>query len=171
MRSRQEIKQFLLDKPGYLKKGPWALAHRLESPVQVCTEVLAEVKNELKNENTSENRLNREDYVKTSSLQKFLQTHGINEASVSSVKFWQTSKGDMRYSIVTADSPDIHSIRKELQDFAEDYAPIYPKQNYRDLDDPVAYEISLPDIHYGKLVDAPMPYNFQEEEYIRVVEN
>jgi len=171
MRSRQEIKQFLLDKPGYLKKGPWALAHRLESPVQVCTEVLAEIKNELKNKNTSENRLNREDYVKTSSLQKFLQTHGINEASVSSVKFWQTSKGDVRYSIVTADAPDIDSIRKELQDFAEDYAPVYPEQDYKDLDDPVAYEISLPDIHYGKLVDAPMPYNFQEEEYIRVVEN
>ena len=138
MKSREEIRQFLLDKPGYLKKGPWALAHRLESPVQICTEVLSEVRDDIRNDNLSENKLDREDYIKTSSLQKFLQTHGINEASVSSVKFWQTATGDMRYSIVTADGPDINGLRKEVQDFAEGYAPVYPKQDYKNLDDPVA---------------------------------
>ena len=171
MKGKHKIRQFLRDKPGYLKKGPWALAHRLDCPLDIATEVLAVVKQELRNENISLNTLNREDVVEGSSLQKFLKTHGINEASVSSVKFWQTSTGDLRYSIVTADGPDVDTIREEIQNFAEDYAPIYPDQKYEDLEDPIAYEISLPDIHYGKLIDGPMPPNFQEKEYIKVVEN
>jgi len=126
---------------------------------------------ELRNANTSENRLDREDRVKTSSLQKFLTTHGINEASVSSVKFWQTATGDLRYSVVTNDAPNTEDIKQEIEDFAADYAPVYPEQEYPECEDPIAYEISLPDIHYGKLVDMPLPYDFQEKEYITVVEN
>lgn len=167
MTSKREIRQFLLDKPGYLKKGAWVLARKLECSVKDCQEVLRE----LRNVNTSENRLDREDLVKTSSLQKFLNTHGIDEASVSSVKFWQTATGDLRYSIVTNDAPNLEDIKQEIEDFAADYAPIYPEQEYPECEDPIAYEISLPDIHYGKLVDMPLPYDFQEREYITVVEN
>lgn len=167
MTSKREIRQFLLDKPGYLKKGAWVLARKLECSVKDCQEVLRE----LRNVNTSENRLDREDLVKTSSLQKFLNTHGIDEASVSSVKFWQTATGDLRYSIVTNDAPNLEDIKQEIEDFAADYAPIYPEQEYPECEDPIAYEISLPDIHYGKLVDMPLPYDFQEREYIAVVEN
>ena len=167
MTSKRDIRQFLLERPGYLKKGAWVLARRLECSVKDCQEALRE----LRNANTSENKLDREDIVKTSSLQKFLTTHGINEASVSSVKFWQTATGDLRYSIVANDAPNTEDIKKEIEDFAADYAPIYPEQDYPECEDPVAYEISLPDIHYGKLVDMPLPYNFQEKEYITVVEN
>lgn len=167
MRSKQDIRKFLLERPGYLKKGAWVLARRLDCSVKDCQEVLKE----LRNTNTSENRLDREDLVKTSSLQKFLSTHGINEASVSSVKFWQTATGDLRYSIVTNDAPNLEDIKQEIEDFAADYAPVYPEQDYPECEDPIAYEISLPDIHYGKLVDMPLPYDFQEKEYITVVEN
>jgi len=167
MRSKRDIRQFLLERPGYLKKGAWVLAQRLGCSVKDCQEVLKE----LRNTNTSENKLDREDRVKTSSLQKFLTTHGINEASVSSVKFWQTATGDLRYSIVTNDAPNLEDIKQEVEDFAADYAPVYPEQDYPECEDPIAYEISLPDIHYGKLVDMPLPYNFQEKEYITVVEN
>jgi hypothetical protein len=167
MTSKRDIRQFLLERPGYLKKGAWVLARRLECSVKDCQEVLKE----LRNANTSENRLDREDRVKTSSLQKFLTTHGINEASVSSVKFWQTATGDLRYSVVTNDAPNTEDIKQEIEDFAADYAPVYPEQDYPECEDPIAYEISLPDIHYGKLVDMPLPYDFQEKEYITVVEN
>ena len=167
MTSKRDIRQFLLDKPGYLKKGAWVLARRLKCSVKDCQEVLRE----LRNVNTSENKLDREDLVKTSSLQKFLNTHGIDEASVSSVKFWQTAAGDLRYSIVANDAPNLEDIKQEIEDFAADYAPIYPEQEYPECEDPIAYEISLPDIHYGKLVDMPLPYEFQEKEYITVVEN
>lgn len=167
MTSKRDIRQFLLKRPGYLKKGAWVLARRLECSVKDCQEVLKE----LRNANTSENRLDREDRVKTSSLQKFLTTHGINEASVSSVKFWQTATGDLRYSVVTNDAPNTEDIKQEIEDFAADYAPVYPEQDYPECEDPIAYEISLPDIHYGKLVDMPLPYDFQEKEYITVVEN
>ena len=167
MRSKQDIRKFLLERPGYLKKGAWVLARRLDCSVKDCQEVLKE----LRNTNTSENRLDREDLVKTSSLQKFLSTHGINEASVSSVKFWQTATGDLRYSIVTNDAPNLEDIKQEVEEFAADYAPVYPEQDYPECEDPIAYEISLPDIHYGKLVDMPLPYDFQEKEYITVVEN
>ena len=167
MTSKRDIRQFLLERPGYLKKGAWVLARRLECSVKDCQEVLKE----LRNANTSENRLDREDRVKTSSLQKFLTTHGINEASVSSVKFWQTATGDLRYSVVTNDAPNTEDIKQEIEDFAADYAPVYPEQDYPECEDPIAYEISLPDIHYGKLVDMPLPYDLQEKEYITVVEN
>ena len=167
MRSKQDIRKFLLERPGYLKKGAWVLARRLDCSVKDCQEVLKE----LRNTNTSENKLDREDLVKTSSLQKFLSTHGINEASVSSVKFWQTATGDLRYSIVTNDAPNLEDIKQEIEDFAANYAPVYPEQDYPECEDPIAYEISLPDIHYGKLVDMPLPYDFQEKEYITVVEN
>lgn len=167
MTSKRDIRKFLSERPGYLKKGAWVLARRLGCSVNDCQEVLRE----LRNVNTSENKLNREDLVKTSSLQKFLRTHGISETSVSSVKFWQTSKGDLRYSIVTNDTPDLSELKQEIEDFANTYAPIYPEQEYPEYEDPIAYEISLPDIHYGKLVDLPLPYDFQEKEYITVVEN
>lgn len=167
MTPKKDIRRFLLERPGYLKKGAWVLARKLDCSVQDCQEVLRE----LRNANTSENKLDREDVVKKSSLQKFLTTHGINEASVSSVKFWQTATGDLRYSIVTNDAPNTEDIKKEIEDFAADYAPIYPEQEYPECEDPIAYEISLPDIHYGKLVDVANPYDFQEKEYITVVEN
>lgn len=167
MTPKKDIRRFLLERPGYLKKGAWVLARKLDCSVQDCQEVLRE----LRNANTSENKLDREDIVKKSSLQKFLTTHGINEASVSSVKFWQTATGDLRYSIVTNDAPNTEDIKKEIEDFAADYAPIYPEQEYPECEDPIAYEISLPDIHYGKLVDVANPYDFQEKEYITVVEN
>ena len=172
MKTRKEIREFLLQKPGYLKKGPWALAHRLDCPVQTCTDVLAEVRSELKNENVSVNQIKKEDAVRSSSLQQFLKTHNISEASVNSVKFWQTAKGELRYSVVTSESlQDIHDIRREIQNFAQDYAPTYPETEYKSVSDPIAYEISLPDFHYGKLTEVENPYDFQEQEYIKTVEN
>lgn len=172
MITKKEIREFLLAKPGYLKKGPWALAHRLDCPINVCTEVLGAVRNEVKNENVSVNEIKKEQAVKTSSLKEFLKTHGISEASVNSVKFWQTSKGDLRYSVVTSESlQDIQEIRKEIQNFAQDYAPVYPDKEYKHTLDPIAYEISLPDFHYGKLTEVDNPYDFQEDNYTKVVQN
>lgn len=172
MISKKDIREFLLQRPGYLKKGPWALAHRLDCPIQTCTEVLAAVRQEVKNENVSTNQLDREDEVKTSSLKQFLNTHGISEASVSSVKFWQTAKGDLRYSVVTSDTAEeLQDLRKEIKEFARDYAPVHADIQYKSTLDPIAYEISLPDIHYGKLLDVDNPYDTQEKSYIKAIEN
>ena len=43
-------------------------------------------------------------------------------------------------------------LKKEIEDFAAIYSPVVPKVSaLNKLSDPVVYEVSLPDIHYGKV--------------------
>jgi hypothetical protein len=134
------IKGFLRERPGYLKYGPDKLSVRLNAPKDLCEAALKQVREELKT---------------SSPLDTFLDNNNINKNSVDSVKYWQTQSGDLRYSIVSKNTAlNRYAEAKEiLEEFVASYSPKVPKKDYDKLNNPVALEISLPDLHYGKLAD------------------
>jgi hypothetical protein len=141
-----EIKEFLRSKNSYLKCSPEVIANRLNCSNNDARVALTEIKNELKNVNTNSN---------DSEFEVFIDRTGIKPEEIRSVKFWQTQKGDARFSVVTANkSNNIEDLKLEIESFASQYSPVvvrrnYPKYNYSE----VALEISLPDVHYGKMND------------------
>ena len=52
-------------------------------------------------------------------FQQYLNKNDIKSEDVASVKFWQTVSGKQRFSVVTkGESVSVHSIKKEIEDFA-----------------------------------------------------
>jgi|TARA_R110000823_G_scaffold28523_2_gene83141 hypothetical protein len=151
-----EIKSFLKEKPGYLKKSAEVLSGRLECDVELCETALYESRKQAK-EQPDDNANNNESVI--NEFQTFLDTNGISPEDVTSVKFWQTMSGKQRFSVVTKnESKSMEDFKKEIEEFATKFSPYTEKYTYEIPRDPVAYEISLPDIHYGKL------HNFSLEE-------
>tara|TARA_R110002096_G_scaffold2044_4_gene10638 strand:+ start:420 stop:1562 length:1143 start_codon:yes stop_codon:yes gene_type:complete len=147
-----DIKAFLLEKPGYLKKSAEVLSGRLECDIELCETALYEARKSAK-EKPDDNANNNESVI--SEFQVFLDKNGITPEDVSSVKFWQTMSGQQRFSVVTKnESTSIEDIKEEIEKHAAKYSPVVKHFKYNTpLEDPIAYEISLPDIHYGKLHD------------------
>lgn len=162
--SLQEIKKFLLTYPSYLKVGPDRLSDRLNCGYEMCRIALDEVRYEMRvseNENQNENSAGTD-------FKRFLGTNEINPDKIESVKFWQTQKGDSRFSVVTREQDSkVNTIREEIEEFASMYSPKVPKIQYEPLNNPVALEISLPDIHYGKL--SGMTLEETENEFLYVI--
>ena len=143
--TKNEIKAFLSEKPGYLKEGAERLSEKLNCSVETCRHALKEARIEARDNNTNEN----ESVI--TEFQTFLDKNEIAPEDVKSVKFWQTMSGDQRFSVVTkGDEASKHELKKEIEDFAAQYSPKVSKIKTKKLTDPCVYEISLPDIHYGK---------------------
>ena len=86
----------------------------------------------------------------------YLLDNGLTMADVKSVKFWQNFNGEQRYSIVTHNQwHEQPQVKDELLDYIKSRSPKVSKIKYTKPKDPVLYEISLPDIHYGKITDEP----------------
>tara|TARA_R110002095_G_scaffold196461_1_gene175336 strand:- start:1119 stop:2279 length:1161 start_codon:yes stop_codon:yes gene_type:complete len=154
--TKEQIKNFLKEKPGYLKVGPERLSERLDCSVEACAAALTEVRLETRGSDfdidKDFNVENNNESVITE-FQTFLDTNDIAPTDVSSVKFWQTMSGQQRFSVVTKnEGRNVSEIKKEIEDFAAIYSPVVPKASLLNkLSDPVVYEVSLPDIHYGKV--------------------
>ena len=143
--TKDQIKAFLSEKPGYLKEGAERLSEKLNCSVETCRHALKEARIEARDNNTNEN----ESVI--TEFQTFLDKNEIAPEDVKSVKFWQTMSGDQRFSVVTkGDEASKHELKKEIEDFAAQYSPKVSKIKTKKLTDPCVYEISLPDIHYGK---------------------
>jgi len=160
-----EIKDFIAERPGYLKKSADVLSERLNYPIEDCETALYEARKLAREENNS----NDNESVITE-FQSFLDKNGIEPADVASVKFWQTVSGQQRFSVVTkGESMSVEAIKEEIELFASKYSPVVRAVKQEPHLDPVAYEISLPDVHYGKLHG--MTLEEVEEEYMAVVED
>ena len=156
--NRQEVIAFLRKKKGYLKKSSEFLAKRLDITEELATEcrklVNAEewvdykAKRDLKNDNSSDNN----DLSNSSGFLQHLDENGLTLEDVKSVKFWQSASGEQRYSVVTMNQwHNMPSIKKELIESIKQYSPKVPKIKYTKGKDPNIVEVSLPDIHYGKV--------------------
>jgi hypothetical protein len=162
-----EIKDFLSERPGYLKKSADILSERLNCPLEDCETALYEAR-KLAREEQVDNTNSNESVI--TEFEQFLDKNGINPSDVSSVKFWQTVSGQQRFSVVTkGESMSVESIKEEIERFAANYSPRVYKIQRNPIIEPVAYEISLPDIHYGKLHDLTLTQ--VEDEYMLVVED
>ena len=93
--------------------------------------------------------------ISSNELKEAIHAQGLTEDEVKSVKIWQTMGGDTRYSIVTRDGGK--ASQKFKDEFFEKLKTISPpekKRSYTKKDNnSIVYEISLPDIHYGKDTD------------------
>jgi len=163
--NKEEIKEFLRDRPGYLKEGAERLSERLNCSVNTCKDALAEARLEAKE--SFQNGSSNENVI--TEFEKFLDLNGIHSNNVTSVKFWQTSKGDPRFSVVTKEGISVDELKNEIKEFAASYSPVVPSTSTPTLDNPIAYEISLPDIHYGKLHDYDLAEI--EQQYVYVVKD
>tara|TARA_R110002051_G_scaffold321527_2_gene409444 strand:- start:3721 stop:4851 length:1131 start_codon:yes stop_codon:yes gene_type:complete len=145
---KTQIKAFLKDRPGYLKEGAERLSERLDCSIEACRHALKEARIEAK-----ENEFGL-DNVSTSEITEFkafLDSNNIAEEDVKSVKFWQTMRGDNRFSVVTKSEGNImKEVKEEILKNLTEYSPKIEKE-YKAVEDPIVYEISLPDIHYGKI--------------------
>ncbi len=162
-----EIKDFLAERQGYLKKSAEVLSERLDCPIEDCETALYEARKLAR----SEENANGNDSV-ISEFEQFLDKNGISQSDVASVKFWQTVSGQQRFSVVTkGESMSVEAIKQEIEEFAAIYSP---KEEQKDhlkgwsTLNPIAYEISLPDIHYGKLHDLNLTQ--VEDQYMMVVQ-
>jgi len=145
-------------KKGYLKVGADKVAKVFRVDEQTAREALKLARLVTKdNNNLSEN---------FTEYEEFLIRNNISNTDVKSVKYWQTVGGEQRFSVVTKNNDfSIEELKKEIENFAGEYSPTVYKQSYisKNEDDLVAYEISLPDIHYGKLTELSieaMEYQF-----------
>lgn len=158
-----EIKDFIAGRRGYLKKSADVLSERLNCPIEDCETALYEARKLAREENTNDN-----DSV-ISEFEQFLDKNGISQSDVASVKFWQTVSGQQRFSVVTkGESMSVDSIKKEIESFAAHFSPKVGEFKRKLLKKPVAYEISLPDIHYGKLHELNLTQ--VEQQYMLVVQ-
>ena len=166
MKTKNEIKKFLKEKPGYLKEGAERLSERLDCSVDTCRNALKEARIEAKENGFDLENINKSEI---SEFKKFLKENEINEEDVKSVKFWQNMSGDHRFSVVVKSEDDvIKKLKEELVEYIESYSPIV-EANYETKKDPVAYEISLPDIHYGKMDGQTLDES--EEDYMNTVKD
>ena len=104
--------------------------------------------------NTNETKdYSPEEGVHLPDLDAHLAERGINKKEVTSVKHWQTMKGESRFSVVTKpQASDLTEFKEAFLEEMQQYIPeiVDPVYSFK-IGDPVAYEISLPDFHYGKI--------------------
>ena len=168
----KELVDILKLKPGYLKSGPSRVSTTFDVKEEIALEAIREAKKLLKQARLGlTDNSNDNDSVITE-FESYLADNGINREDVASVKFWQTMGGEQRFSVVTKnDRISMAEIKIEIEEFAAIFSPTVYKQSapFQDGDDGVAYEISLPDIHYGKLTELTM--HAVEEQFMSTVYN
>ncbi len=165
--TKDEIIKKLQEKTGYLKKGVGWLAKRWD----VDPALIQECKQTVSSADCIQARMNNENGNELKGSTKYLdhlKENGLTQADVKSVKFWQNMMGEQRFSIVTHNSwHEMPNVKQELLDYIKTRSTKIPKIKYKKSKDPICYEISLPDIHYGKITDEPM--NIIEEHYIKAI--
>ena len=165
-----EIKDFLAERRGYLKKSADVLSERLNCPIEDCETALYEARKLAREPEDTDNTNDNESVI--SEFEQFLDKNGISQSDVASVKFWQTVSGQQRFSVVTkGESMSVEAIKQEIEEFAAVYSPkVEQKDHLKGWStlNPIAYEISLPDIHYGKLHDLSLTQ--VEDQYMMVVQ-
>ena len=167
----KELVDILKMKPGYLKSGPSRVSSKFEVEEKIALEAIREAKKLLKQARLGLADNSNENDSVISEFESYLIENGIDRDNVASVKFWQTMTGEQRFSVVTKnDRISIEEIKKEIEEFAAIFSPTVYKQSppFQETEG-VAYEISLPDIHYGKLTE--LTVEAAEEQFMNTVQN
>ena len=164
---KDEIIKKLQEKKGYLKKGVEWLAKKWD----VDPELVQECKKTVSSAECIQERMNNDNENELQGSTKYLdhlKENGLTQADVKSVKFWQNMMGEQRFSIVTHNAwHEMPNMKDDLLDYIKNHSHKVPKVSYKKTKDPICYEISLPDIHYGKITDEPM--DTIEKHYIKAI--
>ena len=164
---KDEIIKKLQEKKGYLKKGVEWLATKWD----VDPELVQECKKTVSSAECIQERMNNDNENELQGSTKYLdhlKENGLTQADVKSVKFWQNMMGEQRFSIVTHNAwHEMPNMKDDLLDYIKNHSHKVPKVSYKKTKDPICYEISLPDIHYGKITDEPI--DAIEKHYIKAI--
>ena len=151
--NREEIIEKLRTKKGYLKKGAQFLADKWDVDIAI----IRDCKKLVTSEEWVQERMNNDNGHELSDSQAFskhLLDNGLTMADVKSVKFWQNFNGEQRYSVVTHNQwHEQPQVKEELLDYIKENSHKVSKHKWKKSKDPICYEISLPDIHYGKITE------------------
>ena len=165
--TRDEIIEKFRTRKGFLKKGAQWLADKWDVDIAIfkeCRKLVA-------SEEWVQERMNNDNGHELSQSQAFtkhLLDNGLTMADVKSVKFWQNFNGEQRYSIVTHNQwHEQPQVKEELLEYIRKRSNKVKKIKYVKPKDPVLYEISLPDIHYGKITDEGS--DTLEEHYMKAI--
>ena len=165
--NRDEIIEKLRTKKGFLKKGAQWLADKWEVDIAI----IRDCKKLVTSEEWVQERMNNDnghDLSESQAFSKHLLDNGLTMADVKSVKFWQNFNGEQRYSVVTHNQwHEQPQVKDELLNYIKTHSHKVNKIAYKKSKDPICYEISLPDIHYGKITDDPT--NAIEEQYMKAI--
>ena len=165
--TRDEIIEKFRTRKGFLKKGAQWLADKWDVDIAI----IRECKKLVTSEEWVQERMNNDNGHELSQSQAFtkhLLDNGLTMADVKSVKFWQNFNGEQRYSIVTHNQwHEQPQVKEELLEYIRKRSNKVKKIKYVKPKDPVLYEISLPDIHYGKITDEGP--DALEEHYMRTI--
>jgi len=167
--TRDEIIEKLRTKKGFLKKGAQWLADKWDVDIAI----IRDCKKLVTSEEWVQERMNNDnghDLSESQAFSKHLLDNGLTMADVKSVKFWQNMMGEQRYSIVTHNQwHEQPMIKDELLNYIKSKSHVVKKLKYVKPKDPVLYEISLPDIHFGKITDDD-PGTI-EDHYMRAIQD
>lgn len=157
-----DVADFLREHRGYLKKGDWQLARRLDIEEALAAEAKQIVKGENSTDNETEHsgrKGTHQDFASYTPYQDFLREREIDPDDVVSVKHWQNMKGEPRFSVVTKNQDEVFdrvewkkSLLQEIRDEPLP-SPSPPPHSSRRKSGPsgnlAVYH--LPDMHLGKL--------------------
>lgn len=176
--TKDEIKQFLKDKPGYLKEGAQRLADKLECSLEDCKDALREARIETMHGFTCSQVVNDNfniDAHAANEFDEFVKSNAIDKKDIQSVKYWQNMGGESRFSVVVKSEDNVlQSTKQAIIDLLVENSPTSiprPKKCKKctpEERDPVVYEVSLPDIHYGKHTGQTLEE--AEDAYMDVIE-
>lgn len=162
----EEVIKYCLANPTFFKRSKVELANVLKIEVSLAEKARKQarqilIKNNIKHYNDRKSKgllteAAKEDY------KKFLKDNGIDQQRIKSVKYWQNMGGDFRFSVVTNEQIKPEVLKEDFLKFVEEYSPIVEKRKPVYQKNPMVLEISIPDIHYGKLTDT----NLEEFEQL-----
>ena len=164
--TKDELIEKLRTSKGYLKSGVKFLANKWD----ISEELVKECKRAVASEEYLQDKIVNDNHndVKDTKFVEHLKENGLTMADIKSVKFWQNFKGEQRYSVVTHNQwHEMPAVKEELLKYIKKLSHKVNKIKYTKPKDPICYEISLPDIHYGKITDEPM--NIIEKHYMQAI--
>jgi hypothetical protein len=169
-----KLVQILHARPGYLKSGPSYIARKFKVSLKDATAALKSARAEMKQVDRKVVKVelsNDSDNVITE-FEQYLDKNGIDHSMVNSVKYWQNMKGEQRFSVVTKSDRRAEEIQKDIEEFAASYSPkarVITKGRRPDYKTKSTLEISLPDIHYGKLTEITLEE--MEKQFLDTIED
>ena len=128
----EQILGFLNEKPGYRKESPQRLQAKVcnyfndTTTYNNCKSALSKFRKVYENSNVSENNL-RSNFDKDSEDKDYLahlKRIGLTKEDVESVKYWQTSSGELRFSVIpfkNKKQKDHHFVLEEFKKYIDTY--------------------------------------------------
>jgi predicted phosphodiesterase len=157
----ETIVKYCLANPSFFKRSKHELAKVLQVDVVLAEKARKQarkilLKNNIKHYNANETRNKKLTPETVQEYEKFLIANGIHRNNVKSVKYWQNMGGDFRFSVVTNEQANPEALKEDFLKFVESHSPTVEKPKRLAQKNPVVLEISIPDIHYGKLTDTSL---------------